>query len=108
MGSKKTTTQEMPAFQQEFLEGTVIPFAQDFLAQDFQPYTGERVAGMTPLQQQAMTSYGALSMGQPLYGQAAQAYGQMAQMDAPSKLSMKRIGVSSKWSCQRPKMSETK
>ena len=84
MGSKKTTTQEMPAFQQEFLEGTVIPFAQDFLAQDFQPYTGERVAGMTPLQQQAMTGYGALSMGQPLYGQAAQAYGQMAQMDAPT------------------------
>ena len=84
MGTKKTTTQEMPAFQQEFLEGTVIPFAQDFLAQDFQPYTGERVAGMTPLQQQAMTGYGALSMGQPLYGQAAQAYGQMAQMDAPT------------------------
>jgi len=84
MGSKKTTTQEMPAFQQEFLEGTVIPFAQDFLAQPYESFEGERVAGMTPLQQQAMTGYGALSMGQPLYGQAAQAYGQMAQMDAPT------------------------
>jgi len=84
MGTKKTTTQEMPAFQQEFLEGTVIPFAQDFLAQEFQPYTGERVAGMTPLQQQAMTGYGGLDFGTPLYGAAAGAYGDIAQMEAPT------------------------
>lgn len=84
MGTKKTTTQEMPAFQQEFLEGTVIPFAQDFLAQDFQPYTGDRVAGMTPLQQQAMTGYGGLNFGTPLYGAAAGAYGDIAQMEAPT------------------------
>ena len=30
----------------------------------------------------------------------------MARMDAPSKVSMKGIGVSSKWSYQRPKMTE--
>ncbi|MAO20541.1 MAG: hypothetical protein CMJ25_07300 [Phycisphaerae bacterium] len=83
MGSKKTTTQEMPAFQQEFLEGTVIPFAEDFLATEYQPYTGERVAGMTPLQQQAMAGYGGLDMGSPLYGQAAATYGDLAGFRAP-------------------------
>jgi hypothetical protein len=82
MGSK-TTTQEMPAFQQEFLEETVIPFAEDFLATEYQPYTGERVAGMTPLQQQAMAGYGGLDMGSPLYGQAAATYGELAGFRAP-------------------------
>jgi len=75
MGSK-TTTNEMPAFQQEFLEGTVMPFAKDFLAKDYQSFDGDRVAGQTPLQQQAMTGYGGLDMGAPLYGQAADTYGQ--------------------------------
>ena len=83
MGSKKTTN-EMPAFQQEFLKGTVIPFAQDFLAKDYQSYEGDRVAGMTPLGEQAMTGYGALNMGAPSYGQAADAYAQLATMDAPT------------------------
>ena len=30
----------------------------------------------------------------------------MARMDAPSKVSMKEIGVSSNWSYQRPEMTE--
>lgn len=75
MGSK-TTTNEMPAFQQEFLENTVMPFAEDFLAKDYQSFDGDRVAGQTPLQQQAMTGYSGLDMGAPLYGQAADTYGQ--------------------------------
>ena len=84
MGSKKTETKSMPQFQQDFLEGTVIPFAQDFLAKDYQSYEGDRVAGMTPLGEQAMTGYGALNMGAPSYGQAADAYAQLATMDAPT------------------------
>lgn len=86
MGSTKTETQvaEMPEFQKEFLTETVIPFAQDFLATEYKPYEGERVAGMTPLQQQAMGGYGALSMGGPQYSQAAQAYGNLAGFQAPT------------------------
>ena len=83
MGSKSTETKSMPQFQQDFLEGTVIPFAQDFLAQPYESFGGDRVAGMTPLQQQALAGYGALSMGQSLYSAAADAYGNMATMDAP-------------------------
>jgi hypothetical protein len=84
MGTTKTTEQKMPEFQQKFLEGTVIPFAQDFLATEYTPYEGERVAGMTPLQQQSMGGYGALSMGGPQYAQAAQAYGNLAGFQAPT------------------------
>ena len=83
MGSKRTVN-EMPAFQQEFLEGTVIPFAQDFLAQDFNPYTGQRIEGMTPLGQQALAGYGGLDMGAPLYSQAADAFGGLSTMQAPT------------------------
>ena len=83
MGSTKTETAKMPQFQEDFLKETVIPFAEDFLATPYESYTGERVAGMTPLQQQAMTGYGALSMGDPLYGQAAGAYGGLSQFQAP-------------------------
>ena len=83
MGSK-TETNTMPQFQQEFLEGTVIPFAQDFLAQDFNPYTGQRIEGMTPLGQQALAGYGGLDMGAPLYSQAADAYGGLSTMQAPT------------------------
>ena len=61
MGSK-TETKEMPEFQKRFLEETVIPFAQDFLGTPYESYTGERVAGLTPLQQQALSGYGALSL----------------------------------------------
>ena len=82
MGTK-TETREMPAFQQEFLEGTVIPFAQDFLAKEFEPYTGERVAGMTPLGEAALTGYSNLGMGAPLFSEAADAYGNLATMEAP-------------------------
>lgn len=75
MGTKSTTTQEMPAFQQEFLQETVIPYATDIAEREFTPFEGDRVAGMTPLQQQSMAGYGGLNMGGAQYGQAADVYG---------------------------------
>ena len=39
---------------------------------------------MTPLQQQAMTGYGALSMGTPLYNEAADTYSDIANMATPT------------------------
>lgn len=84
MGSRTTTEQKMPAFQEQFLKETVIPYAQDIASREFTPYEGDRVAGMSGLQQQAMGGYGALSMGSPLYGQAAETYGQLSQMQAPT------------------------
>lgn len=81
MGKKTTTTTQenkMPEFQQQFLTGTVIPEAQKILATPFTPYEGERVAGLTDLQQQAISGYGGLDMGAPAFQQAADVYSTIA------------------------------
>ena len=80
MGSKTTTTEaKMPQFQEDFIKGTIIPRAEAIASQEFEPFTGERVAGMTGLQEQALQGYGALSTPSPESQQAAQAYGQLSQ-----------------------------
>ena len=57
-GSTTKTEQKMPAFQEKFLTETVIPYAESIANREFTPYTGQRVAGMTGLQKQAMAGYG--------------------------------------------------
>jgi hypothetical protein len=59
---KKTTTKEMPEFQKAFLTNTLMPFAKDIRDTEFDAYTGDRVAGLSDLEQQAMTGYGALTL----------------------------------------------
>ena len=59
---KKTTTKEMPEFQKAFLTNTLMPFAEDIKNTQFDAYTGDRVAGLSDLEQQAMTGYGALTL----------------------------------------------
>lgn len=59
---KKTTTKEMPEFQKAFLTNTLMPFAEDIKNTEFEAYTGDRVAGLSDLEQQAMTGYGALTL----------------------------------------------
>lgn len=83
MGSTQTEEKKMPEFQQKFLEETVIPFAKDYLATPYEAYTGERVAGMTPLQQQAMTGYGGISTGREQFAKAADVYGGLSTFGAP-------------------------
>jgi hypothetical protein len=55
--SKKTTETELPEFQQEFLEETVIPAAKDIFATPFTPYEGTRVAGLDPRYGEATDIY---------------------------------------------------
>jgi hypothetical protein len=62
MGTTKTETSKMDPLQQEFLEETLLPFAREIAGTPYESYTGERVAGLTPLQQQALSGYGALSL----------------------------------------------
>lgn len=47
--STETETRSMPAFQQEYLTGTVIPFAENISEQPFTPYEGQMVAEFSPL-----------------------------------------------------------
>ena len=62
MSTTKTTTSKMDPIQQKFLEDTLLPFAREITGTPYESYTGERVAGLTPLQQQAISGYGALSL----------------------------------------------
>ena len=62
MATTKTTTSKMDPIQQQFIEETLLPFAQEISGTPYESYTGERVAGLTPMQQQALSGYGALSL----------------------------------------------
>jgi hypothetical protein len=59
--SSKTTTQSMPEFQEQFLSETLLPFATEFSQQEFTPYTGEMVAGVSPLSMGAQTQFGQIA-----------------------------------------------
>lgn len=52
----------MPEFQKAFLTNTLMPFAEDIKNTEFEAYTGDRVAGLSDLEQQAMAGYGALTL----------------------------------------------
>lgn len=63
MGSKTTTQiNEMDPMQQEFLQEDLLPVARDIAGQEFEAYTGERVAAPTQLQQEAYQGYTQLGM----------------------------------------------
>ena len=47
----------MPEFQQRFLENTVFPFATRISEQEFTPYEGQMVAGVSPLSMGAQQYY---------------------------------------------------
>lgn len=90
MGSKETTTKSMPQFQEDFLRETVLPYAEDIAGREFQAYEGERVAGLTPLQQQAAGIYGDVQ-GNQLAGADLSAYMSPYQ-DAVIDASLAKIG----------------
>lgn len=55
--SRTTETNQMPAFQQEFLQNTLLPFATNISEQEFTPYTGQMVAGVPTTTQTAQQYY---------------------------------------------------
>jgi hypothetical protein len=59
--SSQTTTQSLPQFQEEFLRGTLLPFATEFSQQEFTPYTGQMTAGVSPLSMGAQEQFGQIA-----------------------------------------------
>ena len=78
MSGSTTTEQKMPGFQEDYLKNTVIPFAENIASTDFTAFGGDRVAGATDLQQQAIAGYGGLDMGAQAYKQAGDVYSGLA------------------------------
>lgn len=56
-GGSQTTTQQMPQFQQDFLQNTLLPFATNISEQQFTPYTGQMTAGVPTTTQNAAQFY---------------------------------------------------
>lgn len=65
MGKSKTTTeQKMPKFQQDYLQNTVIPFAEDVSKTPFEAYGGQMTPEISDYTTQAGSVYGDMaSMG---------------------------------------------
>jgi len=67
----------MPQFQEDLLANTIIPFADKIKNTEFESYSGDRVAGLSGLERQAMGGYGALTLPSEIQ-QASDIFGDMA------------------------------
>ena len=56
-GGSQTQTQQMPQFQQDFLQNTLMPFATNISEQEFTPYEGQMVADIPGMSMQAQQFY---------------------------------------------------
>jgi hypothetical protein len=70
MGSTTTETSKLPQWQEDFIRQNILPSGVAIADQEYTPYTGEMVAGMSDLQNQALAGYGNLNMGGQTYDQA--------------------------------------
>lgn len=63
MGGKTTTTStsKMDPTQQKYIEEYIMPAAGEVRDREFEAYTGERVADLSGLEQQALSSFGAMT-----------------------------------------------
>jgi hypothetical protein len=59
--SQQTSTQSIPKWQSEFLQGTAFPIAQNIADQPFTPYTGQMTPEISQLTTQAGDIYGGLA-----------------------------------------------
>jgi hypothetical protein len=69
----------MDPLQQKYMEQFIMPQAEKIAGMEFTPFTGDRVAGMTDIQKQALQGYGQL--GTPAqFGQAGSVFQEVAGM----------------------------
>ena len=70
MGSTTTKETKLPQWQEDFIREQILPRGIDIAETEYTPYEGELIAGMTPLQEQAMSGFGSLNTGGQTYEQA--------------------------------------
>lgn len=79
MGSTTKTTEARPLdFQEDYLKDVVVPFATDISETPFTQFEGDRVAGTSGLQEQALAGYSGLDMGGAAYDEAGGVFSQLA------------------------------
>ncbi len=70
MSSTKTQETKLPQWQEDFIREQILPRGIEIAETEYTPYEGELIAGMTPLQEQAMSGFGSLDTGGQTYEQA--------------------------------------
>lgn len=77
--SSSTQTAEMDPLQKQYIEDFIIPMAESVKGLEFTPFSGERVAGMTDIQKQALQGYGQLGVPAQ-FGQAGSVFQEISSM----------------------------
>jgi hypothetical protein len=70
MSSTKTQETKLPEWQEDFIREQILPRGVDIAETEYTPYEGELIAGMKPLQEQALSGFGGLDTGGQTYGEA--------------------------------------
>jgi hypothetical protein len=70
MSSTKTQTTKLPQWQEDFIRQEILPRGIEIADTEYTPYEGDLIAGMTPLQEQALSGFGSLDTGGQTYEQA--------------------------------------
>jgi hypothetical protein len=70
MSSTKTQETKLPKWQEDFIREQILPRGIDIADTEYTPYEGDLIAGMTPLQEQALSGFGSLDTGGQTYEQA--------------------------------------
>ena len=73
-----TTEAKMPQFQEDYIRNVVLPKATAIGGAEYTPFGGDRVAGLSDLERQAMAGYGGLDTRQDVYGAAGDVYAGLA------------------------------
>ena len=83
MGSTKTQETKLPKWQEDFIRQNILPKGLDVANTDYVPYEGELIAGMTPMQTEALSQFGSLGVTGDQYGQALATQGALTSFAAP-------------------------
>ena len=90
MGSTKTTETKLPQWQEDFIRENILPKGLEIADTEYTPYTGDMIAGMTPLQDQALSGFGNLNMGGQTYDEAIGVQSRLSNFD-PSSMSAAQL-----------------
>ena len=90
MSSTKTQETKLPEWQEDFIREQILPRGVEIADTEYTPYTGETIAGMTPLQEQALSGFGNLNMGGQTYDQAFGVQSRLTDFD-PTDMSAAQL-----------------
>tara|TARA_R110000744_G_scaffold23139_2_gene58829 strand:- start:122 stop:1810 length:1689 start_codon:yes stop_codon:yes gene_type:complete len=94
MGSTSTQETKMPQWQEDFIRENILPLGEQIGNKEYTPYEGDMIAGMSNLQNQALSGFGNLDMGGQAYQDAMTAQQGLTSFN-PNAMGAAQIGPAS-------------